>query len=304
MFEFLRVDSIFSSSFLILCSHFGDDKFIILILKGFDLLLFGLDDFLVFLEFILNFVGWVEVIFGSFGHDLINRVEFRFGSELSNLLMKLLYLETVLLSHLVELFFEILNHSLLLPQLFVLVVNYPLQSFYRLLGRLSYSCVFFFIIGFDLFLTVKEPSGIGLELTGGKLSLHDKWIGRDIHLTAKVHKFIKISLRNHIFDWGLQMVDFLLLFHQLLFQFSNLIQQLLSVLIIIIVGSHLFFVITLGFNKLRDVIHMVEIEVLVLFVDCLLLLFLLVEVVHCCYLLLFDPIGLSLELLHEFYLVR
>jgi len=77
---------------------------------------------LVFLDFGLSF-GGIKVIFGGSGHDFIDVVELSFRSELPDFLMKFLYFETVFFSHLIELFFEVLNHSLFLSQLLIFIIN-------------------------------------------------------------------------------------------------------------------------------------------------------------------------------------
>lgn len=131
--------------------------------------------------------------------------------------MKFLYFKTVFLSHLIKLFFEILDHSLFFSKLLVFIVNDSLKSLNRLLCCLCDSGIFLFVISFDLFLAIEEPSGIGFELTGSKLSLHDKGIGWYVHLWTKIHEFIEISLRYEIFYRRFKMINFLLFFHKLLF---------------------------------------------------------------------------------------
>lgn len=84
------------------------------------------------------------------------------------------------------------------------------------MGGLGDAGIFFFVIIFDLFLWVEEPSGIGLELTAGELGLHDKGVGGDVDLAAKVHEFMHGGLGDDIFDGGLELGDFSLFFHQLL----------------------------------------------------------------------------------------
>lgn len=159
----------------------------------------------------------IKVIFCSSWHDLIDVIELCFWSQLSNFLMKFLYFETIFFSHLIELFFKILNHSLFFSDLLIFIVNDSLKCFDWLLCSLSDSGVFFFVISLNLFLSIKELSGIIFELTGSKLSLHYKGVCGDVHLTTKICKFMEISLWDEVFNGGFKMIDFLFLFHKLLF---------------------------------------------------------------------------------------
>ena len=116
----------------------------------------------------------MEIIFGGSRHEFVDVVKFRLGPEFPDFFMKSLDFETIPFDTLIELRLEVLNHVLLFPQLLIFIVDHSLKGLNRLLRGLSDSCIFFFVISFDLFLAVEEPSGIGLELTAGEFGLHDK----------------------------------------------------------------------------------------------------------------------------------
>lgn len=159
----------------------------------------------------------MEVVFGGAGHEFINVVEFRLRPEFPDFFMELLNFKAVLFDSFIELFFEVLNHSFFFPELLVFVIDDSLKSFDGLLSGLGNSGIFFFVIGFDLFLAVQEPSGIGLELAAGELGLHDKRVCGYVHLAAKVHEFVHGAFRDYVLDCGLEVMDFSLLVHELLF---------------------------------------------------------------------------------------
>lgn len=174
LFEFFAVGSIFCYSFLVDCRGFCDQKVIVLVLERSDFVIFGVKLFLVLFNFGLGFGGRVEIVFGGAGHQFIDVVKLRFGSELSYFLMKFLYFETIFLNCLIELFFEILDHSLLFPELLVFVIDDSLEGFDGLLCSLGDASVLLFVIVFNLFLAVEESSSVGLELAAGEFGLHDE----------------------------------------------------------------------------------------------------------------------------------
>lgn len=102
---------------------------------------------------------------------------------------------------------------------------------------MSDSRVFLLVILLDLLLIVQEPPGVILQLTAGQLRLHDKGIRRDIHLTAEIHEFVKIGLRNDFLHCGFEMMDFSLFFHQLAIQFLNLLKQTFNIFVILLLRN-------------------------------------------------------------------
>jgi hypothetical protein len=179
----------------------------------------------------------MEIVFGGSGHQFINVVKFRLGPEFPDFFMKSLDFKTIPFDTLIELRLEVLNHVFLFPQLLIFIVNNSLKSLNRLLCGLSDSCIFFFVISFDLFLTVEEPSGIGLELTAGEFGLHDKGVGGNVHLASKVHEFVDAGLRHDVFDCGFEVVELTLFVHELLFEFGDFVEELFGVLIVVLVAS-------------------------------------------------------------------
>ena len=123
LFELFAVDSIFGCGFLVLCGSFGNQELIILVLEWSDFHVFGVKLLLVLLKFGLGFGGGVEIVFGSAGHDLIDVIELGFGPEFSDFLMKFLYIQTIFFNSLIELFLEILYHSLFFPELLIFIID-------------------------------------------------------------------------------------------------------------------------------------------------------------------------------------
>lgn len=219
--------------------------------------------------------------------------------------MKFLNLQTIFFRHFIKLFFKILNHSLFFSQLLIFIVNYSLKSFDGLLCSLCNSGIFLFVVSLNLFLTIEESSGVIFELAWSELGLHDKGVGRDVHLTSKINEFVEVGFWYKIFNWRFKVINLLFFFHKLLFKFCYFIKQSFSILFIVIVRiveeSN-----WVGFrlNELGDVVEIVLVEVGILFVYVLVLLFLLVEVIDCSDLFLLGFVGFPLELFHEFYLIR
>jgi hypothetical protein len=121
-----------------------------------DFIIFGAKLLLVLFELGLGFGGGVEIVFGGAGHQFIDVVKLRFGPEFSDFLMKFLYFQTIFLNCLIELFFEILDHSLLFPELLVFIINDSLEGFDGLLCILGDAGVFCFVIFFKLIFGVVE----------------------------------------------------------------------------------------------------------------------------------------------------
>ncbi len=232
LFEFFAVGSIFCYSFLVDCRGFCDQKVIVLVLERSDFVIFGVKLFLVLFNFGLGFGGRVEIVFGGAGHQFIDVVKLRFGSELSYFLMKFLYFETIFLNCLIELFFEILDHSLLFPELLVFVIDDSLEGFDGLLCSLGDASVLLFVIVFNLFLAVEKSSSVGLELAAGELGLHNEWIGGNVHLATEIHELVNGGLRNDVLYSRLELMDLFFLIHKLLLEFSHFIKELFSILII------------------------------------------------------------------------
>lgn len=88
--------------------------------------------------------------------------------------MELLNLQTIFFNCFIELLFKVLDHSFLLSELLVFIVDDSLQSFDGLLSSLGNSGIFLLVISLDFLLSIKESPGIIFKLTAGQFCLHDK----------------------------------------------------------------------------------------------------------------------------------
>jgi hypothetical protein len=118
-------------------------------------------------------------------------------------------------------------------------------------------------------------------------------------LASKVHEFVDAGFRHDVFDCAFELLDLSFFVHELLFEFGDAIKELLSVLIIVRVAAGLVF----RAYELGDVVEIVGIEIVVLFVEIVLVFFLLVEVVDGSDLLLFGLISIPLYLFHKLDLI-